>query len=542
MQRNIESLSKRFKVKNRILIIKRMKKFTLLAASLFITIGAMAQSPFDGKKRMTAEELNAVTEKTSILIRCTQFSNDDNFYNHDANGGRTGDATQQHTYFWVPAVEGVAGAYHIMKGDGENDYLQTTNITTYGAKSTAATFHAVKPIQGTSTGVEGIDTGNMDEDIKNSPDYYVRIAFTDDTKWFNFNGGIYDARVGVWTVQNVYNMNEDEEVVEPAVNALATGKYYRLKSVDKYITAPRKDDGEGHRGTSMILSETKSPDNILYYYFGTHKNNDVSNASEKNMLMVYGTGIHINNFNHAHYGYRGSYFFEATESGVLLRIEGGNYCKENGASVTSTANKEDATVWEVEEITALPVSITEAECATLYTPVALRVPDGVTAYYLSQENITAEKAVLTEITSQEIPAGNGVVIYGNEGEYDFEIIENATAFEGTNVLAGTVNDEQITADAYVLFNHETYGLGFYKAEKNSGYFWNLGHKAHLPASAVPEAAASSVGFRFDFATTAIEEVKGENGAEAIYDLQGRRIDEITEPGIYIVNGVKVLVK
>ena len=37
----------------------------------------------------------------------------------------------------------------------------------------------------------------------------------------------------------------------------------------------------------------------------------------------------------------------------------------------------------------------------------------------------------------------------------------------------------------------------------------------------------------------VDEVKGENGnVKAIYDLQGRRLNAITEPGIYIVNGKK----
>ena len=45
------------------------------------------------------------------------------------------------------------------------------------------------------------------------------------------------------------------------------------------------------------------------------------------------------------------------------------------------------------------------------------------------------------------------------------------------------------------------------------------------------------------ADTAIDEVKGENGeVKTIYDLTGRRIENITNAGIYIVNGKKVLVK
>ena len=44
-------------------------------------------------------------------------------------------------------------------------------------------------------------------------------------------------------------------------------------------------------------------------------------------------------------------------------------------------------------------------------------------------------------------------------------------------------------------------------------------------------------------TTGINEVKGENGeVKTIYDLTGRRVENITAPGIYIVNGKKVLVK
>ena len=44
-------------------------------------------------------------------------------------------------------------------------------------------------------------------------------------------------------------------------------------------------------------------------------------------------------------------------------------------------------------------------------------------------------------------------------------------------------------------------------------------------------------------TAGVDEVKAESGeVKAIYDLQGRRLNEITEPGIYIVNGKKVLVK
>ncbi|MBQ2290278.1 MAG: hypothetical protein II249_06385, partial [Bacteroidaceae bacterium] len=43
-------------------------------------------------------------------------------------------------------------------------------------------------------------------------------------------------------------------------------------------------------------------------------------------------------------------------------------------------------------------------------------------------------------------------------------------------------------------------------------------------------------------TTAIENVETEAENAVIYDLTGRRIDEITEAGIYIINGVKKIVR
>ncbi|MBQ5627313.1 MAG: hypothetical protein IIU97_04300, partial [Bacteroidaceae bacterium] len=43
--------------------------------------------------------------------------------------------------------------------------------------------------------------------------------------------------------------------------------------------------------------------------------------------------------------------------------------------------------------------------------------------------------------------------------------------------------------------------------------------------------------------TGVEEVKSQNGeVKGIYDLSGRKLSEITAPGIYIIGGKKVLIK
>ena len=42
--------------------------------------------------------------------------------------------------------------------------------------------------------------------------------------------------------------------------------------------------------------------------------------------------------------------------------------------------------------------------------------------------------------------------------------------------------------------------------------------------------------------TSIENIAVENAENVIYDITGRRVNEITNAGIYIVNGKKVFVK
>ena len=42
--------------------------------------------------------------------------------------------------------------------------------------------------------------------------------------------------------------------------------------------------------------------------------------------------------------------------------------------------------------------------------------------------------------------------------------------------------------------------------------------------------------------TGVEEVETDGGDKVIYDISGRKLSEITKPGLYIVNGKKVIVK
>ena len=193
--------------------------------------------------------------------------------------------------------------------------------------------------------------------------------------------------------------------------------------------------------------------------------------------------------------------------------------------------------WAVE-----PASYTLAVGETRYSTLSLgynaTIPQGAKAYVVSEVN--SGYVTLEEVTGV-IPAKEAVIIEATPGNYNFVQTTQGAAVVETNLLEGTRVDTYITEEAYVLWNVDGEAC-FCKADITNGSFLNKANKAYLPASAVP-ANVKSLSFRFGEGTTGISEVTTENGeVKAIYDLTGRRIEAITAPGIYIVNGKKVLVK
>ncbi|MBQ8694962.1 MAG: hypothetical protein IJ513_04885 [Bacteroidaceae bacterium] len=186
------------------------------------------------------------------------------------------------------------------------------------------------------------------------------------------------------------------------------------------------------------------------------------------------------------------------------------------------------------------ITVSDLGYATLYLGEPVFIPAEVEAYVVS--SVDGEYAQMTQVTGI-LPANTGVILK-NAGEYTFTTAPAADAIKD-NLLAGTLETTEITKEEgksyYVLANKN--GIGFYNAVlgEDATKFKNAANKAYLVVPGASEVASYS--FRFGEGTTGISEVKGESGnVKGIYDLTGRRVENISAPGIYIVGGKKVLVK
>ena len=189
------------------------------------------------------------------------------------------------------------------------------------------------------------------------------------------------------------------------------------------------------------------------------------------------------------------------------------------------------------------LTVSDAGYATLMLAFDAEIPAGVECYYATATEGDVLK--LAQVEGNVLPANTPVIVKAAADDYAFTSTDaTATAPEG-NLLSGTLYTKNVTpaknTTYYVLANGKE-GVGLYPDALSEGIFRNNANKAYLPVVVESGSTAPSYSFNFDWAgTTAIEGVTAE-GAEngAIYDITGRRVKAITAPGIYIVNGKKVV--
>ena len=213
--------------------------------------------------------------------------------------------------------------------------------------------------------------------------------------------------------------------------------------------------------------------------------------------------------------------------------------------VTWNTTAYGASSWKIIEVDAPTheLVVGEAGWSTLVLGFNATIPTGVEVFVANGTVEGYEDYVNLEPVTGILPAKTPVIVKAAADTYKFTYT-NSSVEAIDNDFEGTLYDQNITEDAYVLGKVDGV-VGLYLAEKNQneGSAWkNNANKAYLPVSAVPNASATFYGFDWE-GTTGISEVKGESGnVKVIFDLTGRRVENISAPGIYVVGGRKVLVK
>ena len=137
-----------------------------------------------------------------------------------------------------------------------------------------------------------------------------------------------------------------------------------------------------------------------------------------------------------------------------------------------------------------------------------------------------------------------IVLKGDKKDYTLTYAPSS--YNASNKMEYLVNAEWNGFDAYVciapITEAGTYTLNLkdivvdYAGESYIDDYGYSNTKWHGQKGCIDKTYTWTIG------DTAIEGVEAENGEKVIYDLTGRRVENITNAGIYIVNGKKVLVK
>ena len=355
----------------------------------------------------------------------------------------------------------------------------------------------------------------------------------------------YEAiRCGETTVEalNTLKTTADQLISSTSLNMPEAGKFYRFKNGNKCLTSNLQESGDKQGRMKMEDASTA---------FNTRES--VFFLTNDNKLIAYANGLYTKNFTsgNSNYGFEtvGNDGYEVSfadgnvgSASPVYHISCGNrhlYGADANSVLDAADNvgTETGYDWTIEKVEYLPVVVSESALyGTLYTPVALNLRTGLTAY---TGTITGDWLHLNSV-ADVIPAGSAVVLKddgtaernGTTGHIYLQMSNSNAAPAQNNALTGQITTIATVTNAYTLQNNAEHGLGFYPFSGTT----LAGFKAYMLHG------QGVRGFAFqEGETTSIEAAEGTQLNEPIYDLSGRRVQKATK-GLFIVGGKKVFIK
>ena len=572
-----------------------MRKFTLLIASLFITMGAMAQFETGKEYRIKVVDGDAAGEYVTIgdnfghtfgyvHTMALDVNNADQKFTFVSSNGNWKVKSVNEEYFAHTGGTGTGwNTWNLNKTTNESSATEVIFVSTgteneYYLRANTSQYFKVGAVDGGASSymhvyynaAENARTKFAVEEINTSPKAQLREALDNANTLLGSIGigvgkysGTYsqlEAESYLASVEEFYNSIDDttpaatiaeyttqinEVIGSYTLNMPENGEYFRVAydyggtTGKLYLQGIDSEQVKNNQVSppAKFSSETGA-ESIWYYYDGVLYSYTAGKClrEEGNNRGLQSIGTKTTATFSASTRVEGKYNI-ACASYIHANSTGENYYTDH-----CTGNNCAAHDLILEAVTELPVTVTSAGYATLFAPVALTVPTEVKAYTVT---INGEWATLNEITSGVIPAETGVIIAGANGEaatagtYNFAITTSEETLESD--LRGSAPATYYTeAGTYYALAQVDDVVGFYKDAFNNSRFQNNSHKAYLYVAG--SANAASYSFRFGEGTTGVEKVEMRNEKSEIYDLTGRKVEAISAPGIYIVGGKKVLVK
>lgn len=441
------------------------------------------------------------------------------------------------------AIETYTKEYYLNDVEGIKSHLGEVGYPTQ------ADYDALKTALNTATTKDAATTAWQN--------FYNSVKYPEDGKAYYIEGV---NRGGTRTGYVYYNGTQLKFATELATPMPDEAIYYCHKLGDRKYMFTTKDgkylmyatDSNGERkGMEDAYDANKNTLTLQPMSYNASSpytcNNDVLTVNKNTVGLFLIRGKRAYNAQWANYDFY-----------LMAGFHSGDFHASGNTSVYYTTNAQTSAFKFVEvpqpqnnTITTRAVRLSDAADAETYnlatysSPFATTLPNDMKAYTVKNENGNYYLSRLN-LTDQVLPANTGVILAANEAN-TFTPVPATTAPE-----APTDNQLQATSGAAVTVDAATNAYIFTKNKDNVAFFGLLSSdtskrkieafKAYLTVGSNAKPRLS-LNFGDDNVTTGINTItNGEQKADIIYDLSGRRVMNIQRAGIYIVNGQKRLIK